>query len=68
MNDLIQRREDVPHTAVLWIRYEVHEKLPSGELRGMAVDKGEKICKIEGADKFICQRKLNEFLEGLNGH
>ncbi len=60
-----ERREDVPHTAVLWLKFEVHEKLPTGELRGQPVQQGERIFKLEGHDKFICIRKLNELLASL---
>lgn len=64
---LIERRETAPHTAVLWVRFEVHEKIPNtGELRGMAVERGERVFKVEGEDKFICIRKLNELLEKMN--
>lgn len=62
---LIQRREMEPHTAVLWVEYEVHEKLLSGELRGMPVDKGKLIFKIEGVDKAICLNKLHAFFESM---
>lgn len=62
---LVGRREDVPHVAVLFVRFEVHEKLPSGELRGTAVDQGERVFKVEGADRFICVRRLNELLASL---
>jgi hypothetical protein len=60
---LVQRRENVPHIAVLWLKFEVHEKVEeTGECRGMPVHAGERLYKIEGADKFICIQKLNELL------
>ena len=63
---LIPHRDDVPHTAVLWVRFEVHEKMPSGDLRGSPRVKGEQVFKVEGADRFICERRLNELLQELS--
>jgi hypothetical protein len=63
---LVERRENVPHVAVLHISYEVHEKLPSGELRGMPVTRGTRISKVEGEDRFICLRNLNELLASIH--
>jgi hypothetical protein len=66
MDTLIPRRDDVPHTTVLWVRFEVHEKFTSGELRGSPVVKGERVFTVDGADRFICERRLNELLQGLS--
>jgi hypothetical protein len=60
-------REDVPHAAVLWVRFEVHEVLPDGQLRGSPVATGEKVYKIEGPDRQLCLCRLEEALGGLKG-
>lgn len=44
---------------------EVHEKLPSGEMGGIASHKEKKVLALDGADKHICMRKLNELIEEL---
>lgn len=57
--------ESRPHTAVLFLTIEVHEKLPSGEMGGIASHKEKKVLALDGADKHICMRKLNELIEEL---
>lgn len=65
---LVERRETEPHVAVLHVSWELHERLPTGELRGMCVEQGKCTLKVEGHDRLICLRKLNELLTeyGLN--
>lgn len=58
----VARNPTAPHTAVIWVTVEVHEKLPSGEMMGNPIRKEKKVFAIEGQDQFICERKLNEFL------
>lgn len=65
MSSLVERREDVPHRAVLWVRYEVHEVLEGGELRGLPVEQGERVFSVDGADRHICLRRLGEKLQEL---
>jgi hypothetical protein len=63
---LIPRNEQAPHTAILWITFEVQQRLPTGEVSGMPVHKGQQVFKIEGGDRMIAIRKLNELLEQIN--
>lgn len=55
--------ERAPHRAVIFISAEVHEVLASGEFSGRAVEKIEQFpVQLDGADRAICIRKLNELL------
>ncbi len=58
--------ETRPHKAVLWVCAEVHEVTPQGECSGRQVYKIDRFpLAIDGADKAITIRKLNEVLEAL---
>lgn len=60
---LIANNAEAPHRAILWIQAEVHELLKTGECSGMAKYKIERFpVFLDGADKFIAIRKLNELL------
>lgn len=54
-----------PHTALLLINTEIHEKLPTGELEGIPKHTGKRVVAIDGVDKNDCQRKMNEALQEL---
>lgn len=59
----IPGNERAPHKAVIFVRAEVHEVLPTGECSGRPVYKiVEFPLALDGADKNICIRKLNELL------
>lgn len=63
---LSQTDDTAPHTAVVRIYVEVHEKLPTGELSGRICEKRDPvILAVEGSDKFICTRRLNEMMEDV---
>ena len=65
-----------PHRALLTIKIEVHDVLPTGEFSGQPVDlktqseygvKGVSRIQIEGYDLDNCLRKVKEALERLKG-
>jgi len=63
IDQLIPNNDEAPHRAVIWITAEVHELLKTGECSGMPKYKVERFpVYIDGADKFIAIRKLNELL------
>lgn len=60
----IPRNEKAPHRAVIHIQAEVHELLPTGECSGRPTVKIARFpIYLDGADRFIAERKLNELLE-----
>lgn len=66
MNDFVPKGSPLsPHKAVLWIKYEVHDVLPTGECSGRPSERGDKVFEINGADRAICVRKLHEALAML---
>lgn len=62
---VLPSNDKAPHRAVLFVRAEVHEVLATGECSGRPVYRLEVPVQLDGADKHICVRKLNEVLEGL---
>jgi hypothetical protein len=57
--------ESNPHVAVIYVFAEVHEKLPDGTASGNPVEKRNMTLKINGIDRWTCERKLSESLEEL---
>lgn len=56
--------ERAPHRAVIWLQAEVHELTPVGECAGDPVLKVKQFpVYIDGLDRNLCIRKMNEFLE-----
>jgi hypothetical protein len=63
LEKLIPSNSEAPHKGILWIRAEVHEITKTGECTGNPVYKVETFpVAIDGADRHICIRKLNEIL------
>jgi hypothetical protein len=64
LEKLIPSNAEAPHKAIVWLRAEVHEITRTGECTGNPVYKVETFpVAIDGADRHIAIRKLNEFLE-----
>lgn len=60
----IKNNESAPHRAVLFIRAEVHEVTPRGDCSGRPVVRIQEFpLAVEGKDRHICERRLNEILE-----
>lgn len=65
-SNIIRKSPDAPHRAVIWVEASVQELTPHGECSGMSVFKVSKFpVYIDGMDRNIAIRKLNEFLEKL---
>lgn len=64
MSFALPSNDKAPHKAVIFVRAEVHEANAAGECSGRPVYRVKEfpVC-IDGADKHICIRKLNEQLE-----
>ncbi len=63
----VKRNTAAPHTVVLFIRAEVHEKLVgTGECSGDPVHKVDRIASFDAADKQLAIRRLNDLLEELH--
>lgn len=63
---LVPKCDQAPHRAVVWVQAEVHEVTKYGECSGMPKYRVERFpVSVDGADKNIAIRKLNEVLEGL---
>ncbi len=59
----VSSNETARHRAVIFISAEVHEVLPNGEFSGRPVEKIQQFpLQLEGADRAICVRQLNELL------
>jgi hypothetical protein len=56
---------NTPHRAVIIIQAEVHELMPSGECRGVPVQKVRKVLALDGQDRYITIRRLDELLQEL---
>ena len=57
------RNETARHTAIVQITVDVHECTPDGQCSGRVVENKKRAIVIEGEDRLICIRKVNEFLE-----
>lgn len=57
--------ESAPHTAILFIKVEMHKVLSTGELAGEVTEAKRVQFAIEGQDKNDCQKKLEECLQGV---
>jgi hypothetical protein len=55
-----------PHRAVIIIQAEVHEVMPGGHCRGVPVHKDRKVLALDGQDRYITIRRLNELLQELS--
>jgi len=65
---LVPQSDDSPHRAIIWVEAEVHELTPHGECSGMPKTRVARFpLYVDGLDRFICTRKLNETLEHLKG-
>lgn len=63
---MVPHNANAPHRAVIFIQAEVHELRPNGECTGMPVYTIKQFpVYLDGLDKNIAVRKLNELLEGL---
>lgn len=62
---MLRSNENAPHKCVILVKAVVYEVLPSGECSGIPVEQQDKILQIDGQDKFIAIRKMNEFLEEI---
>lgn len=62
----VPHNDNQPHAAVITIEANVYDKRPTGELSGNVVTKIKKFhLKVEGADRVICEKRLNEILAEL---
>ncbi len=57
-----QHNKAAPHTGLIFLAAEIHEKLPSGECSGNPVYKTSATLAVDGCDYEMCLRKLNEFI------
>lgn len=63
---LVPQNDEAPHRAVIWVEAEVHELTPHGECSGMPKFRIERFpLYVDGLDRLIATRKLNELLEHL---
>ena len=53
------------HKVVIWLKAEVSEVLSDGNISGVPVHNTSKLIAIEGEDRFIAIRKLNELVEKI---
>lgn len=62
----IPHNDNRPHAAVITIEANVYDKRPTGELSGNVVTRIKKFyLTLDGSDRFICERRLNEVLADL---
>jgi hypothetical protein len=52
-----------PHTAVVTLRVQVFQKLPTGDLTGMVVEDKQVILGLHAQDHPLCVRRSNELIE-----
>ena len=57
--------DSVPHSAIIFVRYSIHEKRPDGLFDPTFKDKGEFTWKVDGDDLDWCKKNLNESLNAL---
>ncbi len=63
---LIPKKDEAPHRSVIWVSADTYEVTKHGECSGMSKHTIKRFpLYIDGADKFIAIRKLNEALEEL---
>ncbi len=65
---LLPKNDDAPHRAIVWVEAEVHELTKHGECTGSPKFRIERFpIYLDGADKFIAIRQVNELLEQTKG-
>ena len=57
--------KEAPHQAVILVRAEIMERLPTGEISGLPCAKDSKILTCFGKDFQECQDRVEKFLEQL---
>ena len=57
--------KNAPHQAVILIKAEVMERLPTGEVSGLPCAKDSKIITAFGKDFNQCRERVEKFLEQL---
>lgn len=66
LDELVPSRDSAPHSAVVQVRYEVHEKLADGRIQGASKSRGSVLLELRGGCRFECEAKLKEFLSQLD--
>jgi hypothetical protein len=62
---MLPNDETNPHVAVIYLFAEVHERLPDGSASGNPVERKTMTLRINGVDRWTCERKLAEALEEM---
>jgi hypothetical protein len=65
LEDLELGRPDAPHRTMINITTETHELLPSGECRGIVIQKQKKLLFLDGENRFIALNRINELLQEI---
>lgn len=56
---------NAPHRTIINITTETHELLPTGECRGVVIQKKKQILFLDGEDRFIALNRVNELLQEI---
>lgn len=62
---VINRNEAAPHVAVISFKYQLMEKLPSGELTGDPVAQDNVLLHISGSTRAEAERKLASAIDSI---
>jgi hypothetical protein len=52
-----------PHSAIIQIRWEIHEQMPNGMFFGASKDAGLKVCELRGQSRSLAKYHLNQLLK-----
>jgi hypothetical protein len=61
----LQTNPNAPHRVLITVLTEMHELLPTGECRGIVVNKGRKLLQLDGSDMLMTIKKLSDLLQEL---
>lgn len=64
--DIVRRNPSAPHTIIIGIKAEIHEKLPTGEVSGDPVLQQERVVQIGVSDRSSAVSVLDDILRSLN--